>query len=236
MPTEMGHNTGRPKYAQVADLLLDRIASGALPDGARLPPERDLARELDIAVGTLRKALHVLNEKQVVTRVQGSGNYVSARGVRSSIYSMFRLELISGGGLPGARLVSVSTVRKPEDLPHFGSGNVATRIRRVRTLSDEAVALEEIWLDASVGTLSESDIGEALYLTYQSRLGIWISHVEDRVSIAPTPGWAVDVTELQLDARTGYVERLSWKDTATPIEYSRTWFDTNRAVYVQRMT
>ncbi|MEM6309274.1 MAG: GntR family transcriptional regulator [Pseudomonadota bacterium] len=236
MSTNVAHNSGRPKYAQVADLLLDRIASGALPDGARLPPERELAKDLDIAVGTLRKALQVLNEQDVITRVQGSGNYVSARGVRSSIYSMFRLELITGGGLPGARVLSVSTQAKSDDLPAFGAQNVATRIRRVRTLSNQPVALEEIWLDASVGTLARADLGEALYLTYQTRLGIWISHVEDRVTLASPPDWAIDVCDMQLDTQTGYVERLSWKDTSTPIEFSRTWFDTKRAVYVQRMT
>jgi len=33
----------------------------------------------------------------------------------------------------------------------------------------------------------------------------------------------------------GFIERFSWSEKSKPIEYSKTWFDTNAAQYVQRL-
>ncbi|MEO0693767.1 MAG: GntR family transcriptional regulator, partial [Pseudomonadota bacterium] len=64
-----------PIYVQIAELLTRDIVAGRLIDGERLPPERDMAAELGVSVGTLRKALAVMSNKGLVERVQGSGNY-----------------------------------------------------------------------------------------------------------------------------------------------------------------
>ena len=130
-------------------MLIREIAAGRLVDGEKLPPERDMAEDLGIAVGTLRKALAELQRKGLLKRVQGSGNYVSARADVDSVYAMFRLELIEGGGLPTARVLSVARMAKPADLPSFGSSGEAHRIRRLRLLGGKPAALEEIWLDGS---------------------------------------------------------------------------------------
>jgi len=53
-----------PIYVQITELLVRDIAAGRLIDGEKLPPERDMAEELGIAVGTLRKALAELQKKK----------------------------------------------------------------------------------------------------------------------------------------------------------------------------
>ena len=65
-----------PIYMQTAEMLIREIASGRLIDGERLPPERNMAADLGIAVGTLRKALDDLSAKGLLERVHGSGNYI----------------------------------------------------------------------------------------------------------------------------------------------------------------
>ncbi len=102
-----------------------------------------------ISVGTLRKALADLTAKGLLERRQGSGNYVRAGAAADSVYAFFRLELIEGGGLPTAEVLSVDAMDKPGDLPDFGQSGQAHRIRRLRRLNGIPAALEEIWLDAS---------------------------------------------------------------------------------------
>src|SRR5258707_622402 len=55
----------RPLYMQVRDLVLERITSGTWKPGAMLPAEVDLARELGISSGTVRKALDALDAEHV---------------------------------------------------------------------------------------------------------------------------------------------------------------------------
>ena len=223
-----------PKYIQLSELLIRDIDAGRLMDGERLPPERDMARALGTSIGTLRKALGNLEDKGMLRRVQGSGNYIQKTSTRESVYAMFRLELLTGGGLPTAQVIDVSHREKPASLPSFGTAKTGTCIRRERFLNDVAIAIEEIWLDASMGILTRDALSDSLYQTYLKRLGFWITRAEDRVSIAALPDW-VPAHFGKVGAPQGYIERISWTDRSEPIEFSRTWFDPTRAVYVQRL-
>ncbi|MGB1035022.1 MAG: GntR family transcriptional regulator [Primorskyibacter sp.] len=224
-----------PLYVQIADLLVRDIAAGRLVDGDRLPPERALAADLGTTITTLRRALAVLAERGLIERIHGSGNYIRSHHTRAALYGMFRLELHNGGGLPIAHVLDVVTGDKPADLPPFGTHTQATRIRRQRFLDDTLVALEEIWLDASAGTLTQTDLTPSLYDTYKTRLGFWITRAEDRVGLGHIPTWAPPTHCQAAGAMSGYVERLSWATAPDPIEFSRTWFDPDRALYTQRL-
>ncbi|WP_227272221.1 GntR family transcriptional regulator [Roseobacter weihaiensis] len=223
-----------PKYIQLSELIIREIDAGRLMDGERLPPEREMARAYGTSIGTLRKALADLDTKGLLRRVQGSGNYIRKAQSPAGLYAMFRLELLDGGGLPTADVLSLDVVEKPQDLPGFGQSAYATRIRRTRFLNAVAIALEEIWLDAGVGTLNLNMLSESLYQTYLKRLHFWITRAEDRVSIGQFPPWTPEAIAPR-GAPCGYIERFSWTEAEAPVEFSRTWFDPARAVYVQRL-
>lgn len=234
MTTARKYAGALPKYIQLSELIIREMDAGRLLDGERLPPERDMARAYGTSIGTLRKALADLETKGLLRRLQGSGNYIQKAQKPAGLYAMFRLELLSGGGLPTADVLTLDVLEKPADLPTFGASIFATRIRRQRYLNDVAIAVEEIWLDASVGTLNQKMLTDSLYQTYLKRLNFWITRAEDRVSIATYPDWT---PERFAAAATpcGYIERYSWAEGNAPIEFSRTWFDPSRAVYVQRL-
>ena len=225
-----------PKYVQISETLIRQIAAGHLVNGARLPPERDMAAGLGISVGTLRKSLAELTAKGLLHRVQGSGNYVRHQPDTASIYAFFRLERPGGGGLPSADLLGVDRMAKPQDAPPFGPSAEGHRIRRIRRLDGTVVALEEIWLDASrAKRILAMDLSQSLYHFYRGRLGLAIVRVEDRVGTAQVPDWAPATFHLRPGQFSGYIDRVSHATDATPAEFSRTWFDSDRAQYVSRM-
>ncbi|WP_296424585.1 GntR family transcriptional regulator [Yoonia sp.] len=225
-----------PKYIQVSEMLIREIAAGHLADGARLPPERDMAEDLGVAVGTLRKALADIEAKGLLERLQGSGNYVRHRPVVNSVYAFFRLELLRGGGLPTAQVLSVDRLAKPADAPDFGPDTQGHRIRRLRSLDGGLIALEEIWLDGGQrNVIGPDDLSESLYHFYRHQLGLVIAAVEDRIGVAAMPDWTPAAFHLRAGQTVGYVERSSRNAAHEPAEFSRTWFDPARATYVSRM-
>ena len=224
-----------PIYVQIAELLTRDIVAGRLIDGERLPPERDMAADLGVSVGTLRKALRDMGDKGLIESVQGSGNYIRAGGDTGTVYAMFRLELLEGGGLPRAQVLSVDLMDKSADLPAFGTSARGSRVRRLRSLNDTIMAVEEIWLDADAGIVDQGTMSESLYATYRKDLGLWIQRAEDRVSLGAVPDWAPDAYGPRPGETVGYIERLSWADRPDASEFSRSWFDPTRAVYVQRL-
>ena len=235
MTQNLGPNA-LPKYVQISEMLIREIAAGHLADGARLPPERDMAADLDISVGTLRKALAGLVDKGMLDRVQGSGNYVRHGGASLSVYAFFRLELIGGGGLPTANVLSADRLIKPRKAPYFGPADEGHRIRRLRLLDGEVIAVEEIWLDAShKQTITADDLSDSLYHFYRAELDLVIASVVDEIGVGRVPDWAPDSFHLRTGATTGYIERVSKTASGEAAEFSRTWFDNGKARYVSRM-
>ncbi len=225
-----------PRYVQISELLIREIMAGRLLDGERLAPERVMAADMGIAVGTLRRALAELEARGLLERVQGSGNYVRHRPEVPSLYAMFRLELVQGGGLPTAEVLSVDRLNKPEDAPAFGPSPEGHRIRRLRRLSGVPVAAEEIWVDGDrAATIRREDLSESLYHFYRTRLGFWIARATDWVGLAPAPDWSPGAFGPRPGDICGYIERVAEAQDGALCEYSRTWFDAGLARYVQRL-
>lgn len=225
-----------PLYQQISELLIRDIASGRLIDGERLPPERDMAAELGIAVGTLRQALKDLTSKGLLDRVQGSGNYIRARADPVSVYALLRIELATGGGLPTARVLSVDRLPKDPRLPGFGTSPEGHRIRRLRFLSGVVAAVEEIWLDASyIPRIEIGDLSESLYLYYRKVLGLWIARAEDSIGQGPLPDWTPAEFPHPAGRQLPLITRISRDQTGQSAEASFTWYDPETVRYVARL-
>ncbi|ETX15366.1 GntR family transcriptional regulator [Roseivivax halodurans JCM 10272] len=231
----MNERHALPLYVQLSEMLIREIKAGRYSEGERLPPEREMAASLGTSVGTLRKALADLTAKGMLERRQGSGNYIRARSDARSVYAFFRVELIEGGGLPRADLLSLDLCpREAAPIP-FGTAERAFRIRRLRSLNHRPAVLEEIWLDgAHAETIDPDELSESLYLYYRERLDLWISRVEDRLTTSPVPDWAPPAFGVAPGASTLLFSRRGWAQGGDLAEVSLNWIDTSVATYVSR--
>src|SRR6186713_1364801 len=66
----------RRLYRQIADQIRELIRAGEFVAGARLPPERDLAKQLGVSRPSVREALIALEVEGLVEVRIGSGIYV----------------------------------------------------------------------------------------------------------------------------------------------------------------
>lgn len=101
---ERGPNS-RPLYAQVADKLKQRIANGEWADGESIPPEKALCATYDVARGTMRQALRLLEDEGVLRREQGRGTFVSLAPIDASVGNQHVAFVV-----PYVRDSSVSTI------------------------------------------------------------------------------------------------------------------------------
>lgn len=67
----------RPLYEQLTGHIITLCRRSVLRPGDRLPPERDLAAQLHISRGTVKKAIESLKYQGYLESFQGSGNYVT---------------------------------------------------------------------------------------------------------------------------------------------------------------
>ncbi|MBL8027400.1 MAG: GntR family transcriptional regulator [Fibrobacteres bacterium] len=73
-----------PAYRQIIDQIKEAVSSGFLKSGDKVSPERDLAKELGIARGTITKAYLELESEGVVSTVQGKGTFIADKKAISS--------------------------------------------------------------------------------------------------------------------------------------------------------
>src|SRR2546423_11640486 len=70
----------RRLYRQIADQIRTLIRAGEFTAGSRLPPERDLARQLGVSRPSVREALIALEVEGLVDSRIGSGIYKHVHG------------------------------------------------------------------------------------------------------------------------------------------------------------
>lgn len=73
--TVIDRDISTPVYRQAADILAERIRSGALPTGRVLPSEVQIMNEFGVARLTARKAVALLREWGLAHTVPGKGTY-----------------------------------------------------------------------------------------------------------------------------------------------------------------
>lgn len=83
----------RPLYHQLRDELAGQIFDGRLKPSAAIENEIDLAKKYSVSVGTMRKALAMLESEGLISRRQGRGSFVSepnAPGLRERFEHIYR--------------------------------------------------------------------------------------------------------------------------------------------------
>lgn len=71
-----------PKYRQLADAILEGIASGHLAKEEGLPSIHDFSTALDISKNSVEKAYNTLKNKGIVGAFKGKGYFVIADKIK----------------------------------------------------------------------------------------------------------------------------------------------------------
>lgn len=75
------------KHVKVYDQLYQAIQNGTYPVGSQLPSEPELALQMDVSRMTLRRALSLLQEDNLIHNIRGKGNFIKDHTVTPSITS-----------------------------------------------------------------------------------------------------------------------------------------------------
>lgn len=173
----------KPRYAQVAQALIEDIETGRYPVGGLLPTEQEMCTQFDISRHTAREAIRRLLALGLVTRKPGVGTKVRADQVEQryvqvgdSVSSLYEY----------ARDVTFS-LRKREDIAAEGEiaallgsapGQIWTRLQglRARQPAEPPVAMTDIYIARSFRGIS----GEIA----DSSFPVW-SLIERRYGVSP---------------------------------------------------
>ncbi|SEJ45613.1 transcriptional regulator, GntR family [Pseudooceanicola nitratireducens] len=181
-------DTRLPAYARLRDTLTARIARGDWTPETPIPSEARLAREFDVSVGTVRKAVDGLVGEGLLERRQGSGTFVRAPSFNASLFRFFPMRDSDGApvSIPQSRMLRRTPTTAPAEAEAaLGTADVI-QISRLRCLTEQPVLFEEIYIPRNrfpgFETLPDTAFGPLLYPVYFEKFGTLVKRATDEVS------------------------------------------------------
>ncbi|MGF1682776.1 GntR family transcriptional regulator [Photobacterium makurazakiensis] len=144
-----------PMYRQIADAIREKIKTGDYKSGEALPTEAQLREEFSVSRVTVRQALKLLVEQDVLNSIQGSGTYVKENKANYDMYQYTsfyeKLSLLN----VETRSDILAFEIKPASITIAEALEIADNervfyVKRIRYIDDNPATLEETWMPLSL--------------------------------------------------------------------------------------
>lgn len=203
-------------------------------EGARLPPERQLAERLGVARETLRRALQQLQDEGLLDRRQGAGTFVAGHSwLKPLLLRSFSEDMRERGLVPSSRMLSVRTLRADAKVAlklKRAPGSSVIELRRLRLASGEPMAIEVAYLpeDLLPGFDAARLEHESLYELLAQRFGLQLRNAAQEIQAT-----VLDEAEaVQLDVAPFspalLVERQVFATNGEVVEHSKSLYRADR--------
>ena len=197
---------GEAKAKQVYLVLRDRILSGAIAFGARLPTENVLAAAHGVSRVTVRRALGELARERLIERRRSAGTRAIYRPVRAPMIadiSGMLASLADMGRRTSVKLLSFSYVPAEGAMGRalaVPSDEMLQRSVRVRSVDGEPFSYLTTFVPESISlTFTQPELASRPLLDLLERAGVKVEHAHQRISA----GLATPDVAAALDVRIG---------------------------------
>lgn len=219
-----------PLYRQVEAILTQRIAEGVWAPGSLLPAEPEIAADLGVSQGTVRKALDGLERRFLIERHQGRGTFVASQTIDRALEHFFPLVDADGRRSDMTCEVLEAGTRLPTgtEAARLGlrEGEAVHWLLRIRRARGRVRLVERIVLPVpcfpAFDRLTPQEIPDQLYVLYQRRFGITVARADDRIGAVAADAATGAILGLPAGAPLLEVERLAFDIQGRPVE-ARLW-------------
>lgn len=220
----------KPRYMQIADLLTEQIKNGILTPGAMMPTESTLQATYDVSRVTIRKAMKVLVDNDLLYRVRGSGSYVKAPKAQHNAFQLmgFIEEVSAQGKTPSSKVIAFETSPCSHIIAsklNVEEGTLIYEIQRLRLIDGEPEILECTYLPVAMFTdLSIEVMQTSKYDYIERHKGMQIAKSRQCVWPDSTSISLADLLNTKENTPILRVESVSELVDGTPFEYTVNYF------------
>jgi GntR family transcriptional regulator len=168
--------------------MVRKVAQGVWRPGASLPSEQNLAKEMGVSQGTMRKVLDALTAENLLERRQGKGTFIAENTQERTLFRFFRIARPGGKRMTPERVDETVKLRASRALERTKLGLARTdkvvEIVRTRHIEKVPSIHETIVLPAPLfpGIEKRPSLPNSLYSIYQSDYGLNIVAAHEELS------------------------------------------------------
>ena len=221
-----GTSMHTPLYKSVEEHIRQQIEAGELRAGDLLPSEPQLAKQLDVSQGTVKKALDNLVAEKLLYRHQGKGTYVSRIDFNNSLFRFFSYGDQRGDDTRIHKETAIRRIsRGPADICKrlgLATGSRLIYLERTGFVDDGPVLLEKSWWDGTLLAGLEDEtvhIPDLLYAVIVDQFGVPVIRAEETLTAESADNDTATALSIETGAAVVVLHRLTYTSNNRPIEF-----------------
>lgn len=218
-----------PLHAQIDALLRDLIQLPKYAEGALLPDEVTLSRQLGVSRSTLRAGMQKLIYEGLVERKQGHGTRVAKPPLQSGVAEWHSLtgEMRSYGIEVHNYAMSLDLVNPSEEVRNalqLKNDRPVWELRRLRGWSGERVVLTHAWMHPRLGIKGNEDFTQPLYEVITQVSGIVAVRSKEDITACLADDELSEALKIEIGSALLLRKRITLDSHDEPVEVNVNWY------------
>jgi GntR family transcriptional regulator len=182
-------DSAQPLYKQLAQAILNAICTGEYRPGDKLPSEEELQKQFGLSRVTVRNAIQVLVEEEMLLRIHGKGTFVVGGKFSENIFSggSFTDTCLKMNVKPSTRIITRKI--QPAKQKIAAKLGISNRediifIQRLRLVDDVVCILEYDYCPGNFRFILDMDMeNKSLFSLFREKLDLHPASFDDHFSL-----------------------------------------------------
>ncbi|WP_246312624.1 GntR family transcriptional regulator [Pseudaquabacterium terrae] len=220
-----------PLYAQIKQLLRERILDGSYQPHQQMPSEAEMMTRFGVSRITVRLALADLQNEGLIFKLHGKGSFVSKPKAFQDLGRLqgFGEAMRERGYESFNRVLSIERITPPQavaerlQIPKRGK---ATELKRLRFLNREPISLDVSYLPLHIGQrLAKEDLATRdVFVILENDYGLALGHADLQIGSTLADEALAAQLRVEEGAPVLQIERTTHLADGTPIDHEHLFY------------
>jgi GntR family transcriptional regulator len=229
-----------PLYFQLQEIIKKKIENGEYAPGELIPTEKELQHTYGVSRITVRNAINGLVFEDMLIKKQGYGTMVaSPRMVEDfSRLRSFTEKMEAQGAEVTTRVLEIEMVTSDSRISHhlqIESDTPILRIKRLRYVNGEPIALFTNYIRSDIGVGTEDDFSGSIFRLLEEKNHLSISLGEKVIEAMIARSEDAKQLEIQTGDPVLLIRNTVFDDHMRPIDYAEGVYRGDRYKYVVKL-
>jgi GntR family transcriptional regulator len=217
-----------PQSDYVEDALVERISSGILVPGTRLPTEDSLIAEFGVDRNAIRATIQSLVQRGLVENRGKGGRFITRPKITQELTELtsFVEDMQSVGRSATATVIDHRIVAATEAVAQKLSlpvGTIVIRVQRVRLADQMPLSFDETYLPRELGekVIRQDLETEPIFSILETKCGVPLVGAEYRLESALADPDVAEALQIRERQPVFLIERTSYSEGNRPVDYEK---------------
>ena len=232
------HDSFKPLYFQLKEILHDKIESGELKEGDMIPSENELQHIYGVSRATVRKAIELLVYEGLMDKKKGRGTFVKRRKIEEQLPVLKSFTEEMAGRDATKKVISVNYTTAPSGIStrlKLPPAESVLSLKRLMVVDGIPLGILHSYIPAKFELNLDEDYTKSLYRILEKK-GIRLKEAEQTIEVGMATHAEIRLLGLEAPCTTLVIRRLAYSVNYEAVEYVKGVYRGDRYRYSCKLT